>query len=128
MAKPPAGLLSGVTSFLGDFDQCLSITSPESAPEEFNGQYCVLRPILPVPEIRRYLGQSDEELMQETKIISFLANYQVDQYVHTNPVLKFIEHIKSIKGRVLNFGLCVPDLCAPKQLEKSFNRSNNIIV
>lgn len=122
MAKPPPGLLSGVTSFLGDFDQCLSVSSPDTASEEFKGQYCLLRPILPLPEIKRYSGAADEGLIRETKLLNYLAAYQLDGYVETNPVLKFIEHMKTIDGRVLNFGLCIPNLCSPGQLEKSFNK------
>lgn len=122
MAKPPPGLLSGVTSFLGDFDQCLSVKSPETATEEFNGQYCLLRPILPLPDVRKYTGDSDENLISETKLMNHLSAYNLDRYVHTNPILKFIEHMKTHNGRVLNFAICLPDLCSPKQLEKSFNR------
>lgn len=122
MAKPPPGLLSGVTSFLGDFDQCISLASPESAVDPFHGQYCLLRPILPLPAIKKYLGESDEDLIKETKILSYLATYNVDHYVKTNPVLKFIEHMRSLNGRTLNIAICIPDLCSPKQLEKSLNR------
>lgn len=118
--------MSGVGSFLGDFDQCLSARSPETASEEFGGQYCLLRPILPLPSLRRYSGQADEELVGETKLMTYLANYQLDKYVQTNPVLKFIEHMKSINGRVLNLGVCLPDLCSPKQLEKSFNKRRTL--
>ena len=121
MAKPPPGLLSGVTSFLGDFDQCLSVKSPETASEEFSGQYCLLRPILPLPDVK-HTGSSDESLIGETKLLNYLASYNLDRYVQTNPVLKFIEHMKTHKGRVMNLAICLPDLCSPKQLEKSFNR------
>lgn len=122
MAKPPPGLLSGVTSFLGDFDQCISVTSPESTSEPFHGQYCLLKPVLPLPTMKKYLGESDENLINETKIMDYLATYKLDNYVKTNPVLKFIERMRSINGRVLNIALCVPDLCSSKQLEISFNR------
>ena len=121
MEKPPPGLLSGVTSFLGDFDQCLSVKSPETANEEFGGQYCLLRPILPLPDIR-YTGDNDENLISETKLLNYLTAYNLDRYVETNPVLKFLEYMKAHKGRVMNLAICLPDLCSPKQLEKSFNK------
>lgn len=123
MAKPPPGLLSGVTSFLGDFDQCLSVKSPETANEEFTGQYCLLRPILPLPDIHKYSSDKDEHLIGETKMLNYLASYNLDNYVQTNPVLKFIEHMKTRNGRVMNLALCLPSLCSPASLEKSFNRS-----
>ena len=114
MAKPPPGLLSGVTSFLGDYDQCLSVKSPENANEEFNGQYCLLRPILPLPDVRKYTGATDENLIGETKLLNYLASYNLDRYVKTNPVLKFIEHMKTRNGRVMNLAICLPDLCSPQ--------------
>lgn len=114
--------MSGVTSFLGDFEQCISVRSPETASEEFSGQYCLLRPLLPMPDVRRYTGDTDENLIGETKILNYLAAYSLDGYVQTNPVLKFLEHLKTHNGRVFNLAICLPDLCSPKQLEKSFNK------
>lgn len=123
MAKPSASILSGVTSFLGDFDQCLSLKSSEESSEEFKGQYCLLRPILPLPSLpRQYYGPSDESLLVETKWLDYLVNYNLHRYFSINPTLKVIEHLRLVGGRLFNVGICVPDTCPPDQLERSLNK------
>ena len=37
MFKPPDGLMTGKTTFLGDYDECLDV----QADDEFKGQYCL---------------------------------------------------------------------------------------
>lgn len=46
-AKIPSGLLSGNINQLGDFDQCLSVRSPNN---EFSGKYCLAYVQISVPD------------------------------------------------------------------------------
>ena len=46
-AKLPSGILNGNINQLGDFDQCLSVTSSEN---DFSGQYCLANIQLNLPK------------------------------------------------------------------------------
>ncbi|OTF81923.1 hypothetical protein BLA29_004489, partial [Euroglyphus maynei] len=109
--KIPSGLMSGVSSFLGSFDQCLSIESPSSLAESYTGQYCTVKPLLPLPTTDRayHYDQSHRSPdPQVERLMRFYAAYNVQHYFQRNPALKFVELMKSKKGRVTNFGLCLP--------------------
>ena len=46
---PSPGLLEGLTSDFGDFDECLDSRTPEHMRKQFEGKYCLLNIKLPIP-------------------------------------------------------------------------------
>ncbi|KAH9423552.1 hypothetical protein DERP_003833 [Dermatophagoides pteronyssinus] len=119
--KIPSGLMNGVSSFLGSFDECLSIESPSTLSESYTGQYCTVKPLLPLPatEMVNHYDRSDPQV---ERLLRFYAAYNVQHYFQMNPALKFVELMKSKKGRVTNFGLCLPSTCDGRQLEIALNK------
>ena len=124
--KIPSGLMNGVSSFLGSFDECLSIESPSTLSESYTGQYCTVKPLLPLPatEMVNHYDRSDPQV---ERLLRFYAAYNVQHYFQMNPALKFVELMKSKKGRVTNFGLCLPSTCDGRQLEIALNKCKSFL-
>ncbi|KAH9506647.1 hypothetical protein DERF_011370 [Dermatophagoides farinae] len=122
--KIPSGIMNGVSSFLGSFDECISIENPSSLSESYTGQYCAVKPLLPLPatEVAYNYDQQQSSDQQIERLMRFYTAYNVQHYFQTNPVLKFVELMKSNKGRVTNFGICLPSTCNARQLEIALNK------
>lgn len=117
--------MSGIGSYLGNFDQCISIQNPASSSENYKGQYCLVKPILPLPEKIIVEEQSEHLLANQTERIFRLASrYNAEKYFKLNPITKFIEIIKSNRGRMTNFAICLPDACQSAKLEIALNKCN----
>lgn len=116
--------MNGVSSFLGSFDECISIENPSSLSESYTGQYCAVKPLLPLPatEVAYNYDQQQSSDQQIERLMRFYTAYNVQHYFQTNPVLKFVELMKSNKGRVTNFGICLPSTCNARQLEIALNK------
>lgn len=122
MAKPPSGILSGISSLFGDFEQCLAVKSPETATEDFAGQYCLLQPIIPLPDVRHMSFKKHDNQIGESKILHYLSALNLDRYARINAVYKYIEFMKLNQGRLLDIAICLPNTCSPKQVESSINK------
>lgn len=120
--KLPSGMMAGIGSYLGDFDQCLAIRNPSS--NRYEGQYCIIKPLLPLPERNDpiMMDRDNFSVEQNEKIIKFYSRYNIDRYLRKNPIMKFVEIMRSFKGRLTNFAICLPDSCRAEQMEIAFNK------
>lgn len=103
---------------LGEFDQCLE-TINESPDENVNnepirGQYCLIKPIIPVPAEFRY--KQGEPVVQSN--IATVNRFLNDEYIET-----YLGLYKFLKNTILRIGICLPDKCDPIEVENAANKS-----
>ena len=108
------GFQEGKFVSFGEFDQCLDIESEKNERNEFiYGQYCLLKPIIPVPsEIKFKKG----EKFVQTKIAS-VNRVLNDDYIRT-----YLELYHYIKRTILRLGICLPNKCSAKSVENAINK------
>lgn len=110
MGGIPSGVLEGVLSSIGQYNECLEIASPVDSPLPIKGQYCLAKPIIPFPErgLRR-----DEPI---DNIFSI-----PDQYID-----EAIDLLYLLNGSLINVGLCLPSTCSASDVQVVVNQSNTI--
>jgi hypothetical protein len=123
---PPPGFAEGLYSSLGDYDECLDITSP---PNESNllsssiikGQYCLSKMILPFPSEESYREGEPVEKPFESNI-SYKNDLNLYKFTSTKSL---IEKLNQSNGSIYNFGLCIPSVCRAEEIENLLNISEN---
>ncbi|CAG2120250.1 unnamed protein product, partial [Medioppia subpectinata] len=119
----PTGFWGGIISELGQYDQCLDIQSPrDDRGQTVAGQYCMLQFVLPYPLVSSY-DRTFEDNPFATQLKNFTEKYGFGGYSAVNPMLKLTEYLNMRNGKFFEFGICIPDKCHPKDIEKEFNRS-----
>jgi hypothetical protein len=120
MGSIPNGILEGVYSDFGNYDECLDTSSPESSEESLiEGQYCILKAILPFPEVNSY----GKEVF-DNEIIKSAKNFLKDLGKHATIEI-IITGLNLLNGTFYRLGLCIPSTCSAKEVENSINQSNN---
>jgi hypothetical protein len=123
---PPPGFAEGLYSSLGDYDECLDITSP---PNESNllsssiikGQYCLSKMILPFPSEESYREGEPVEKPFESNI-SYKNDLNLYKFTSTKSL---IEKLNQSNGSIYNFGLFIPSVCRAEEIENLLNISEN---
>jgi len=84
MGSLPNGILEGVYSDFGNYDECLDTSSPESSEESLiEGQYCILKAILPFPKVNSYRKEVfDYEIVKSAK--NFLKDFEKHATIRKN--------------------------------------------
>jgi hypothetical protein len=120
MGSIPNGILEGVYSDFGNYDECLDTSSPESSEELLiEGQYCILKAILPFPKVNYYRKEVfDYEIVKSAKILF----KDLEKYV---AIGKMITGLNLLNGTLYRLGLCIPSTCSAKEVENSINQSKN---
>jgi hypothetical protein len=120
MGSLPNGILEGVYSDFGNYDECLDTSSPESSEESLiEGQYCILRAILPFPKVNSYEKEVfDHQIIKSAK--KWLKDYDLEKLV---AIGKMITGLNLLNGTVYRLGLCIPSTCSAKEVENSVNQS-----
>lgn len=112
------GFQQGMFVSLGEFDQCLEIQSDQTEnPNIIYGQYCLLKPIVPLPENVEH----GEPIAQSR--IPRVNKFLNDEYIDT-----YLGLYKFMKRTFLRIGLCLPHKCERQSLENAINRSNFKII
>ena len=124
MGKLPSGLMSGVVSSFGDYDQCLAIESPETNVTEntIYGKYCLVRPYIPYPAFKEleelgeigFLNKETNELIkskseENLNLIKLLITY----------------NIIAKKLYLFHLGFCIPSQCSANDLKNVLNKSKS---
>jgi hypothetical protein len=120
MGSIPNGILEGVFSDFGNYDECLDTSSPESSEESLiEGQYCILKVILPFPKVNSY-GKAvfDNEIVKSVK--NFLKDLEM-----LVAIGKMTTVLNYFNGIIYRLGLCIPSTCSAKEVENSINQSEN---
>jgi hypothetical protein len=123
---PPPGFVEGLYSSLGDYDECLDITSPPNESNLLNapiikGQYCLSKIILPFPSVESY-----REGEPVYKLFEFNTSYKNDLNLHKFTSTKIrIEKLNQSNGSIYHFGLCIPSVCRAQEIENLLNKSEN---
>ncbi|KPM03504.1 osmotic avoidance abnormal protein 3 [Sarcoptes scabiei] len=96
----PSGILSGTTTSLGDFDQCISIQNEIFKNESFHGRYCFATLSIPRTELFRNSMPIDSERFgnQSWLIDSIQRWYHNDNFYSTA------------------IALCFPTICEPNDI------------
>jgi hypothetical protein len=114
------GILEGVYSDFGNYDEYLDTSSPESSEESLiEGQYCILKAILPFPEVNSY----GKEVF-DNEIIKSAKNFLKDLGKHATIEI-IITGLNLLNGTFYRLVLCIPSTCSAKEVENSINQSNN---
>lgn len=108
MGGIPSGILEGVFSSIGEYNQCLDIRSPVGQRIDISGQYCLAKPIIPHPKRHTFnRGESLNNL--------FLIP---EQYID-----ELIDLLNLFNGSLINIGICIPSTCNPLDIETTVNES-----
>ncbi|XP_054709257.1 uncharacterized protein LOC129218962 [Uloborus diversus] len=113
MAKPPYGLLHGTFSVMGDYDQCLEVSStkkgdvPKNKKDEYyHGQYCTVEVEFP-PKILEAIKDYNNKKINLTdfgKLGSFIG-----EFPGTNFAGKYFKY---------GIGICLPSTCSLQDLKE----------
>jgi len=129
MPPPPSGILAVSSLPLGEFDECLSIESPEEPGKpRIVGQYCRWGPAFPLPPRGSYkIGEpidpyvmdmmknsTDKRIINLRKYINGLDQEKVDQLFYE------LEYSQSYDFKT--GGSCLPTTCKPKDVEYAINK------
>ena len=123
LGKIPSGLTAGVSSFFGEYDQCLSIESNplESDSNSFYGKYCLVTPKITIPSFE----ELDNNIAFHIKFLNKNTNQFMNELVKKRRntikiVLANNFHIS--KFTLFRFGICIPSNCEPKSIERAMNK------
>ncbi|KAH9491201.1 hypothetical protein DERF_015932 [Dermatophagoides farinae] len=106
------GFQQGMFVSLGEFDQCLEIESdPTENPNIIYGQYCLLKPVVPLPE-----NFNQDEPIAETRMPR-VRKFLNDEYIDT-----YMGLYKFMQRTFLRVGLCLPHKCERQSVENAINR------
>lgn len=112
------GFQQGMFVSLGEFDQCLEIESdPTENPNIIYGQYCLLKPVVPLPE-----NFNQDEPIAETRMPR-VRKFLNDEYIDT-----YMGLYKFMQRTFLRVGLCLPHKCERQSVENAINRSKLLLV
>ena len=118
----PSGLLSGVLTSYGEYDQCLAIKSPDSDHSNDSaiyGKYCLVRPYLPFPDFKEL------ENIQELQFLGDeMNNLMKDNLKEKLNVIKLLITYNMLSKRLylFNLGICIPSKCSASDLQNALNK------
>ena len=81
----------------------------------------MMKLLMPYPLTENY-DPSFEDNVFAAKVKNFTNRHGFGGYAEVNPILKLTEYLNMRKGKFLEFGICIPDKCQPKDIEKEVNR------
>ena len=99
MTTFPAGILSGTTTELGDFDQCLSVDG-SFKEEKFVGKYCLATVNLPRPHLYEPIEVNSTLLK-----LDWTSKY-IEQWYHLD------------NKYPMATGICFPSICKPNEIKE----------
>lgn len=112
----PSGFAEGLQSSFGEYYECLNIKSP--SVQAINGQYCLLKVILPLPPTDSY--SEGEPILEEFDFISSLTNsFNLHKL---SSVKHMIERLNHSNGTLYNLGICIPSVCTAREFEDLLNK------
>ena len=117
---PPPGLLEGIQSSFGEFNECLDIRSPPTEDKRIDGKYCLLNVKLPYPSMQSY---ADGEPTPQSQSPSLMEYYGLKKLSTTKSM---IETLNLSNGTIYRLGICVPSVCTPEEIEDTLNKSEFI--
>ena len=117
---PPSGFAEGVLSDFGEYDECLSVVSPETTDKQppIKGRYCLMKLILPYPQKEDM--ESDESLNEEIKLDPKYRAEEIDLQKLTLKTI--VETLNIVSGTIYRMGVCMPSTCTPTEFEDIINK------
>lgn len=116
----PTGLLDGSLSSFGEYDECLNIDNGDENDLRVEGQYCLVKVVIPYPNVCSYkAGQP---------ISTALFSGSAANFLHLLPSLeKIIEGLNWVNGSTYRLGMCLPSTCTPEALTSAFNQGKDCL-
>ena len=127
-----------IGSNFGEYDECISIESTiEPEKPTIRGQYCFVKPSLPLPKsnsyrsgepIDNYLEEMIKKLINSSEKLKsrIPKEYDINNYTLTE---ESIEKVLSIGDIIANMsfpgypiGICIPTTCKPQDIENAINK------
>ena len=103
----PSGILSGTFTDLGDFDQCIAISSKS---DRIEGKYCMIT-ISPKKERNYHYSFALNETLFDSKWFA----EEVKEWLELDNQIQFAN------------GICVPSDCKPEEVKYLLQQSNMLI-
>ena len=119
---PPSGFAEGVFSDFGEYEECLSIESPDIKRfPTVKGKYCLARLILPFPVSN---GEGVPNLTEVSSIIDMMGMSELNQIT----IDDLVNLLNVFNGITFNLGICIPSICDPEEVQDMLNKSETIIL
>ncbi|XP_054161210.1 nose resistant to fluoxetine protein 6-like [Oppia nitens] len=113
------GTADGKHSSFGEYDECLAIESPEDRGLVVKGQYCLVKVVLPYPEVGSYTpGDGYDPLFDDQGI----APFKYFNGANSTTIVKMIENLNLYRGSTYRLGLCTPHYCKRNEIEEFINK------
>ncbi|XP_027204153.2 nose resistant to fluoxetine protein 6-like [Dermatophagoides pteronyssinus] len=127
----PSGLLEGVMSMFGVYEECINIESPMVKWNDIRGKYCLakirlpfLSPLFPTLNdefSQNYQLRSIDDLFTYNGRKSLYARINRD-FDYSNNKFKLLQMLNMFNGSNLRIGLCFPSTCSSFELERAINK------
>jgi hypothetical protein len=119
--KIPSGLIEGVSSIFGEYDQCLDIESSPSETDSqlIRGKYCLATPDIKFPSFQEL--EQNFSLKYLTNKTNDLLNGILKRKINTIKLLMSNNFYVS-KFTLFRFGICIPSNCEAKDIERAINK------
>lgn len=111
----PPGLMEGVFSSFGQYNECLDVVNTQGL--KFRGQYCLAK--FPLPFLHPVIKRGDQNA---SEISEFKINFQKKLHLDNN-LMKLVQAINYFKTSYYRFGVCIPSVCNPKEINRALNKS-----
>lgn len=109
------GFAEGKFVSLGEFDQCLAVQSDPKVTvsgKRINGQYCLIKPVLPIPE----------KIPVNRNAVANSTVESVNVFLNDEYLEMYLELYKdAMRKTPLRYGVCLPAQCKPEDVEKAIN-------
>ncbi len=111
---------------MGEFDECIGVSSPPDDGIIVYGKYCTLSFRIPLPPEESYTDDYEEILVRH-ELYKFveprMIEMNLENYPKINPMLKMIEGANIIGGKGGRLGICIPHTCRAYDIELAINKS-----
>lgn len=129
----PTGLVEGVLSSFGLYEECLAIESPEAKWNGVRGKYCIAKVKLPFmePVFPGAVDVAMEEAPHKEVDLSQLTEYAKRRALFNhlgvdfepiNNKLKLLQMINHLNGSYYRIGACLPAPCTSEEVERAINK------
>lgn len=129
----PSGLLDGVLSSFGEFEECLQIESPDVKWDGIRGKYCLAKVHLPFLDANWNSMESDATRKEEPSSETTLSLEELKRtlmerahlnYDEFNNKLRLLQMSNMFNGSYFRMGICYPATCSSAELQVAANKRN----
>lgn len=122
----PSGLLDGLFTSVGEYEECLHIVSPDYKLNGIQGQYCLAKVALPFLN-PSYDSSAYDHSAETTLKRSFIEHLNLN-YDELNNKLKMLQLTNMFNESYFRVGICFPSTCTAVELARVVNKCKCFLV